>query len=123
MEWISATPRPCHHNRFQSALSEDHHRSALAAAKNGLARHGTWLRMNRTLKCVRCGAELADGDRFCGECGNRVVALPPESGRLPPVVHAAPRRPPAATVLAVVVGALVIVAAFGLRNRVAMPTP
>jgi hypothetical protein len=39
------------------------------------------------------------------------------------VLHAAPHKPSAAIVVGVVIGALVILAAFGLRNRFAIPTP
>src|SRR5918911_1108482 len=88
-----------------------------AAAKDGLTTYSTWAKMNFAVKCAQCGAELADGDRFCGECGNGVIASPPaspESGLPPQVVRAAPRRPPTAIVVVMVTGALVMVVAFGL---------
>lgn len=32
------------------------------------------------MKCVKCGAELLDGDMFCGECGAKVEVKKESAG-------------------------------------------
>nr|MDQ4030185.1 zinc-ribbon domain-containing protein [Actinomycetota bacterium] len=74
-------------------------------------------------ECPSCGADVAEGVRFCGQCGTRldasatqtaVVALPDESGPVPiAVTRAEPHLfgiTPPTTLL--VVGAAALVAAI-----------
>jgi hypothetical protein len=51
--------------------------------------------------CSRCGAQLGDGERFCGKCGSDVtakaavpVAAPVAAAPIPPPPYAVPMQPP-----------------------------
>ena len=71
------------------------------------------------MKCPKCGAEIAPGDVFCGNCGSMALAeeeaaipSPPAPPAVPPADRA--RRAVTISIILVIVGVVLCLAGLGL---------
>ena len=80
------------------------------------------------MKCPKCGANVPDGDLFCGECGSQITAeefSPPTYAAVPPVT-AAPQKKrslPWAVIILILIGACIICGGGGTAAYFLWPTP
>ena len=74
-------------------------------------------------QCPYCGAEVPEGDLYCGECGRKVEAAPPLSTAPPAAKKKFPVLPVAIGVGIVLCLCAAIVGVFVIPGLISQPTP